>query len=255
MLHTACFAVHCFMWPPVKIQPHLQHCSLFLFVCWLCCWGRGVERVLLFVMAFSWLFQYGADVRIISLWFSWTLSLDNAKFDTCAAVGTSDNSSICRAVLFFFAMKKFLMRSSSTFPRAAFEPSSRNLLKNVSSFSFGFCWTVVNWNLSNVRLRWRLNVRRTSYTNSFVKQWSIMVWDFSGGRFGLLLSRGKVILNFWLLSLLHPMYTCRSSVLCFDCVYIRSPSRLCVARFVFLFSSPLLWLHFWFLSSNVGIVG
>ena len=179
MLHTACFAVHWFICPAVKLPPHLQHCSFVFFVCWIfCCWGSGAGRVLLIVIALTWLFQFGADVRRISFWFSCPLSPDNAKFRTCAAVRTSDSSSIWIAELLNIAIKKSFMRSSSTFPRAAFEPSSRNLLKNVSRLSFGFCCTVINWNLSKVRFRGRVKVRPNSYTSSFVEKRSIMVWGF-----------------------------------------------------------------------------
>ena len=70
-----------------------------------------------------------------------SLSRERAKFNTWADVRTSESSSIWMAELFIFAMKKSLIRSSSTFPRAAFDPSSRNLLKKVSKFSLEFCCT------------------------------------------------------------------------------------------------------------------
>ena len=107
-----------------------------------------------------------------------SLSLDSAKLSTCAAVRTSVSNSIWIVVLFIFAMKKSLMRSCSTFPRAAFDPSSRSLLKNVSRLSFGFCCTVINWNLSKVRFLGRVKVRPSSYTSLFVEQRSITVWGF-----------------------------------------------------------------------------
>ena len=76
MLHTACFAVHWFICLAVKLPPHLQHCSFVLFNCWvLCCWDRGVGRIFLFAMAFTWLFQFGAHERRISFWFCCPLSL------------------------------------------------------------------------------------------------------------------------------------------------------------------------------------
>ena len=132
MLHFACFAVHCAMCPCVKNPPHLQHSSLFVFVWAGCCCLVGCCLGKLLDVAPTGVFQFVVDDRKISFWFSCPLSLNRAKFSTWAAVRTSEKSSIWLVLLFIFAMKKSLMRSSSTFPRTHFEPNSRRRLKNVS---------------------------------------------------------------------------------------------------------------------------
>ena len=133
----------------VNAAPRLQHCCSSCDVCCHCtfvCW-RICGRLFCCVVAFTW-FQCDGLERNISLWFSWPLYRERAKLRTWAGVRTSESSSIWIAVLFIFAIKKSFIRFSSTFPRAALEPSSRSLLKNISRFSF-FC-TVISWKRSNV---------------------------------------------------------------------------------------------------------
>ena len=65
-----------------------------------------------------------------------------------------------------------------------------------------------------------------------------------GGLFGLLLSRGKDKLQFSSLDLPRPTHICQSLGLCLECVFIRSPNRLSVVRFYFLYICPLLRLNF-----------
>ena len=130
-------------------------------------------------------------------------------------------------------MKKSLMRSSSTLPRAAFDPNSRSLLKNVSSF--GFCCTVINWNLSKIKFLGRVKVNPNSYTSSFVEQRSIMSGGFSGEIFLWLLSPGTNISTFSPSSRLHPTCIYLSSALCSGFTCIHSPNPPYDVRFVFLF--------------------
>ena len=238
------------MWPAVNVPPHLQHCSFVLFVCWvLCCWGRWLGREFLLEITFTWLVQFGADVRRISFWFSSPLSLDRAKFRTCAGVRFSERSSIWIVVLFILAMKKSLMRSSSTLPRAAFDPNSRNLLKNVSRLSFGFCCTVINWNLSKVKFLGRVKVNPKSYTSSFVEQRSIMVWGSLW--WNILVAYVKL---FTFKSASSHVYISIIGPLLRICLHSFSQSTLrrSFRISLFLFSSSLVFST---LSFNVGIIG
>ena len=151
MLHCACFAGQLILCPCVNGAPHVQHGCISCAVCcrWSLVCGRICGRLVCCVVAFTWFQLDGLEPKI-SLWFSRPLSRENAKFKTWAGVWTSESSYICIAVLFIFATKNSFIKSYSTFPRAAVEPSSRSLLKNVSRFSFEFCSTVISWKRSNV---------------------------------------------------------------------------------------------------------
>ena len=136
MLHCAPLAGQLMLCPCVNGAPHFQHGCMSCVYCCRCvlvC-SRAWVRFVCCDVRFT-CFQLGGFARRISFWFSWPLSRERAKFNTWAGVRTSESGSIWMAELFIFAMKKSLIRSSSTFPRAAFHPSSRNLLKKVSKFS------------------------------------------------------------------------------------------------------------------------
>ena len=120
----------------MNAAPHRQHSngSCITDWCWVFSWGRGCGRVMFcWNVAFIWFQFVGFDFKI-SLWYSCPLFRDKAKFKTRAGVLTYYSIE----VLFNFAMKKSLTKSSSTFPRAAFELSSCSRLKKFSIFLFEF---------------------------------------------------------------------------------------------------------------------